>query len=209
MRAFGLTLVCLLAACGNSPFSTRATNPVIVDYQTGEWTGTQAFRYGIISTTAGRRSIFIDYNTRNGSNDGPKVCAEPPADAIDSFANAFSLIGSGKGEGVAEAKAELSRNFAVSSGLGLYRSQGLQLLRDQTFLLCIMLSQGMIDKTQWEDTYEKVRVAAVDLIKAEEPAMVEAAKRPALVVAAPQVSVTPSKTSNEPPPPSTPKSSTK
>jgi hypothetical protein len=74
---FGFSLAGLVAACGNSPFTTRASNPVIVDYQTGEWTGTEPFRYGIISTTAGRRSIFIDYNKRSGA-DGPRVCAEPP-----------------------------------------------------------------------------------------------------------------------------------
>src|SRR5690349_16432011 len=115
----------LLSACGNSPFTARASNPVIVDYQAGDWTSMGPFRYGIISTTAGRRSIFIDYNQRdnNGNATGPKVCAEPPPDAIDAYANALAVSGKG-GEGPVNAEAKLERTLAVSSGLGLYRSQG-------------------------------------------------------------------------------------
>jgi hypothetical protein len=122
---------------------------------------------------------------------GSRVCAEAPPDAVDAYANAIA----GKADAnvsypnsiTAGGSVSLGQSFAVSSGLGLYRSQGLQVLRDQSFGLCVLLAQGIITGSQWATEHAAVLKAAKELIEKEEPAILEAAKRPALVVSAPDV----------------------
>ena len=90
--------------------------------------------------------------------------------------------------------------MASSSALGLYRSQGLQMLRDQTFLLCIMLEQEQITLDQWKDHYRDIRREAFQWLKAEIPVMRASRATPSANVAAPLSASNPG---GQPPPPST------
>jgi hypothetical protein len=160
----------LLGGCGGSLLSSRASNPVISD---GLLPGFPPDYYNVVSTTAGRRSIFIGYKDPAGNPlPRPAVCAEPPPDAIDAIANAFTVSASGKGT-----QAELANSVAVSSALGLYRSQGLQILRDQTFQLCIRAMATNMSPQDWSNQQAKIIDAALRVIQAEMPAITVAASR--------------------------------
>lgn len=181
-----LIIVINVAGCtGASMWTDRATNPVIMD---GQNPGPlNPAYYGVISTTAGRRSIFIGYKNPDGSLlKRPAICAEPPPDAIDALANAITISAAGKGGGASpEVQAQLANSIAVSSALGLYRSQGLQFLRDQTFQLCIRAMVVNMDPEEWKTEQAALINAALPLIKVEMPAIETAANRWSNVVVAP------------------------
>jgi hypothetical protein len=184
-KIWPVLLSIILPGCGGSMWSDRASNPVIIDGQNpGSFNPSY---YGVISTTAGRRSIFIGYKDSSGHPlDRPAICAEPPPDAIDALANAFTISASGKGTAVnPEAQAQLANSIAVSSALGLYRSQGLQLLRDQTFQLCIRAMVVHMDPNEWKTEQAALIDAALKLISAEMPAIATAAERWSNVVVNP------------------------
>lgn len=150
--------------------------------------------YGTIATTAGRRLIFIRYANK-GQNPGQRVsrvCAEPPPDAIDALANRISASGSG-GNGTATAKAQLARSFAVSSGLGLYRSQGLELLRDEEFQLCMRDMEDPMSNRLWLKHDNKIMRTASKLIQEEMKAIKAYDSRPTMIVKAPNLSSTSTK----------------
>jgi hypothetical protein len=70
---------------------------------------------------------------------------------VDAIASAFSASASGSGgPNSPEAKAALANSVATASGLGLYRSQGLQYLRDQTFQLCIRAMETGMTMDEWD-----------------------------------------------------------
>jgi hypothetical protein len=197
VRALASAGLCInLAGCGISALSTRASNPVIDHIVTegGYLTGKPL--YGVISTTAGRRSTFIKYNVNGGSD----VCSEAPPDAIDAYSNALSTAVQGKAASGPSAEASFANSFGVSSGLGLYRSQGLQYLRDQSFSLCLMLINGHIDTQQWIDLHEDAVNRTETLIRLEMPAIEAAASRPPLIVTAPNVSIAGANVSASPSP---------
>jgi hypothetical protein len=161
-------------------WSNRATNPVIMDGQNAG--PLNPANYGVMSTTAGRRSIFIGYKDPKGRPfNRAAICAEPPPDAIDALANAITVSASG-GDGVNSAQAHFANSLAVSSALGLYRSQGLQLLRDQTFQLCIRAMITEMNIKDWEHLQGSLVTSAVALIEKEMPAIQAAAAKQAVVV---------------------------
>lgn len=178
------SMACLLAGCGGSMWTDRATNPVIIDQSNPGWLNPGY--YGVLSTTAGRRSIFVAYRDPTGKLlEKPTICAEPPPDAIDAYTNALGLAASsGKGS-AGSPELDIQRTLAVSSALGLYRSQGLQLLRDQEFQLCIMHLSKIIDDTQYLCMYQQMVEVAAGLITREMGAIEIAAGRSGAVVAAP------------------------
>ena len=180
-----------LGACGSSQLSTRATNPVIEDAVvhfnplglgfSGE------HEYSVLSTTGGRRSIFVRYR-RDGVE--PFVCAEAPPDAIDAYANSLSLSAQGSAPSGPSAGLSFAQAFGVNSGLGLHRSQGLQYLRDQSFALCMMLLQDRISPRDWQRMHDEAAARAERLIAQEIPGINAAAAKSPIIVTAPMVTTT-------------------
>jgi hypothetical protein len=205
VRALASAGLCInLAGCGISALSTRASNPVIdhVATEGGYFFGKPL--YGVLSTTAGRRSTFIKYNGDGGTD----ICSESPPDAIDAYSNALSAGAEGKAASGPSAEASFSNSFGVNSGLGLYRSQGLQYLRDQSFSLCLMLINGHINTQTWIALHAEAVKRTETLVKLEMPAIIAAAKRPPLIVTAPNVNVTGANVSASPSPNEEPKQGT-
>lgn len=188
----GIPLLLSTSGCGQRWFADRATNPVIEDYSRSESEGPS--RYALFSTGATRRTILIDYNTgdREKGHAGPRVCSEPPPDAIEAYANALSAAFRAQAETTAaqgakassDTSAEVARTFATAAAPMLYRSQGLQLLRDKQYHLCNMRLNGDITRKEYLDRLDAAANDARELILAEMPALCVAAARPTVVVSA-------------------------
>jgi hypothetical protein len=188
-----LLAMLLLPGCGLTEFSDRATNPV-VDDPIGLWfTGA---RYTTISTSAGRRIIFVRFaDRRTGMREF--VCAEPSPDALEVYANA--LAASAQGSGGPLGSAEFRRSFATAAQPMLYRSQGLQLLRDTMFHLCIMALNGLIDEKAYLQRLDWADQASATLIEKEMDAVRVAAGRAATPVKPGPVPLPPSPSGSTPP----------
>jgi hypothetical protein len=172
----------VLGGCGLGIFANRATNPVIEDDITGFAGSERTKIYSLVSMNAGRRMVLTPVlpDARTGRH---FTCAEPPPDAIEAVSD--SLRAEGAGSGASPARVEFERGFAVSSGALLYRSQGLQMLRDGLAHLCNMRMNGVITDAEYLGELRAFRGAAERAIIAEVPAVIEAAKRPPLTVVAP------------------------
>ncbi|WP_159997093.1 hypothetical protein [Roseomonas sp. 18066] len=188
-----LLLSCLmLGGCGTGLFTERGANPVLLD-RFGEHQGRPD--YGVIATGAEKRLVLIRYDKDDGKI--PEVvCTEPPPDALSAVASAFGAAARAAaeapaaGQGAASVAAEFNRSFSSSSSAMLYRSQGLQLIRDLQFTLCVSrmnaLEQGDgITARSYEARLDRVIELGVSLIRAEMPAIQEAAGRPLPAAAAP------------------------
>lgn len=190
-----------LTGCGMSALSTRAMNPVIDHTVTegGYYFGKPL--YGVLSTTAGRRSTFVKYK-ENGETD---ICSEAPPDAIDAYADALSAAAQGSVPSGPGAQLSVSKSFAVSSGLGLYRSQGLQYLRDQSFSLCLMLVNKHIEGPEWIRMHDEAVARSERLIQLEMEAIKSSAARAPLIVSAGNgpISTAPSPSTTAPSPSTT------
>ena len=128
-----------LSGCGSAFFASRTTNPVVWD---------TLGKYQALSTEAGRRTVLF-------RKDG-MVCAEPPADALEAYANAFSAAAKASGNGpvpsgtvTVDVSGNVARAMATSTAPFMYRTQGLQFMRDASFNLCIMLLNGVINNAQY------------------------------------------------------------
>lgn len=196
-----LAIVVLLSifqtGCGFSFLSSRATDPVITDYQSKSW-GFGPASFGVLSSTADRRSIFIRYPENPGESS--QMCAEAPPDAIQSVASSFSASAKGSAPSGPEAEAAFAKALAVSSALGLYRSQGLQLLRDRSFGLCMALVQHHIDHDEYIRLQRLAERDAVRLIHEEMPAIKLAAAKAFPNLPAPALSAILAPDANKNPP---------
>ncbi len=172
---------CAASLLSSSLFGPRSINPVIADAQNP---GLLDASYSeVVSSAPGRRSIFIGYKSPDGQPlQRPAVCPEPPPDAPDVIANAVSnapILPPGRLT-VTGAAVQAPQVAAVgaSTGLGAYRSQGLQLLRDQTYQLCLRAMETNMDAREWDTEQAALIADAMALIQAEMPAVVAAASRP-------------------------------
>lgn len=173
----------LVAGCGTSIFATRATDPVVID---GFYGNVQTPYYEVVSTTAGRRSIFVQFRNPDGTRvDKPHICSEPPPDAVDALANSLTLSAKGGagGSNGPQGSVDFSHYYDVASQLGLYRSQGLQFLRDQTFQLCLRAIMTTMSPSDWAQQQQSLISTAETLIEKEMPA-IAAAKNAATTVQA-------------------------
>jgi len=189
--AFTVLLPVALAGCGLGIFSDRATNPAIEDDITGRRGRPQGIMeaitgrsktVGILHLNAGRR-LVISPADPDPVTSRHFVCAEPPPDALEAVSNSLRVAASATGE--APARAEFERAFAVSSGALLYRSQGLQMLRDGMSHLCMMRMNGAINDRQYLAELQALRNLAAPIIMAEIPAITAAAARAPVTVVAP------------------------
>ncbi|WP_157033558.1 hypothetical protein [Belnapia moabensis] len=174
MASLKVLVICcfFMTGCGFSEFADRATNPIVLDLMRDKdlWA---TYNYETVSTDAARRTIFIQY--RRGGTRADFVCAEPPPDALQAYTNA--LAAAVKGGGAESVALELKRTFGTNAAPMLYRSQGLQFLRDQVFNACLMMMNGVIDAPTYRALLPKLLEASVDLIKNEQQAVQIAAGR--------------------------------
>ena len=141
-----VSMIVFLSGCGFTELSNRTTNPVVLDLlRDDDWLGAE-YRYETISTDASRRTIFVRY--RKGETRADFVCAEPSPDALQAYASAIAAAAEG-GSGGIEAAFDFSSTDSTSAAPLLYRSQGLQLFRDQIFNLCIMMMNGTIKNDEY------------------------------------------------------------
>lgn len=178
-----LTLPGSLGGCGQRYFSDRATNPVVGDYISY---GTGSRRFGILSTAATRRSIVVQIPAER--TQASLLCTEPPPDAVEAYANAISAAVSGSNKASdTTASVDLARSFATSAAPMLYRTQGLQMLRDSQYHLCNMYLNGVLSKVDYQRMFEAVMLRSAELIKAEMAAVRAAAGRSQSAVTPPNV----------------------
>lgn len=146
------SVVASLSGCGLSNIANRETNPTIQDtFDHWPWPFT-ARAVNTFSTTASRRVVIVSVNHRNSAMgvEDLLICAEPPPDIGEAFASALaSELKAAVKEPKSGITGELSGQYgrAVSTQIAplLYRTQGLQFLRDGLHSLCIDKMNGWIE----------------------------------------------------------------
>lgn len=170
----------MLSGCGIGYFADRATNPIINANLSPSFT--------TLSMNAGRRTVLVQLQPLGGGP--PRVCAEAPPDALEAYANAAALATRGSaGPSGGSLGAEFGRSFGTSATPLLYRTQGLQMIRDLQFTLCVMRLNGTITDQQYLLTLERFIPPAMQLVYDEIPAIVKAAERQSTTVVAPTVTI--------------------
>lgn len=165
-----LSATALLSGCGTSVLSQRVSNPVIQDF---------AFRWlsrdSALSTTASRRLALMSYRLNSNNAVEMVTCAEPPPDVGETLAKAIAAqleLRLPRSTGNAEAGAKYGQEVATALAPLMVRSQGLQVLRDTMFTLCIDKMNGWITN---EEKYIEIKQArfkeAIQLIKDELPSL--------------------------------------
>lgn len=174
-----LALPCalMLSGCGIGYFADRATNPIINANLSNGFT--------TLSMNAGRRTVLVQLQPPGGVP--PRVCAEAPPDALEAYANAAALAARGAGPSGGSLGGEFSRSFGTSSAPLLYRTQGLQMIRDLQFTLCVMRLNDTITNDEYLSTLKSIIPEAISLIRNEIPAIVKAAERAPATTTAPSI----------------------
>lgn len=134
--------------CGTTAFSERESNPMIQDTTTAWikpfWNDRNI---DVFATTASRRTVIVLEDKRR---DVTEICAEPPPDVGEAFSAAVTAglqgaVSAAQGSdtrlGVTIA-GQFARQVATQIAPLLYRTQGLQLLRDSQYTLCIDRMSG-------------------------------------------------------------------
>jgi predicted alpha/beta-fold hydrolase len=85
--------------------------------------------------------------------------------------------------------AQFARSLGTSIAPMLYRSQGLQMIRDFQFTLCVMRMNNVITNEQYLSALTQTLPEAVKLMTAEMPAILKAAERPVPNVNAPTINL--------------------
>lgn len=177
--------VTAVGGCGQRWFADRATNPVVEDYVSRRSFGDPAF--GMLSGSATRRTILVEFPADKQTRH--RICAEPPPDAVEAYANALSAAIKGVPvSGGGTLGADAARSFATEASPILYRTQGLQLLRDSQYHLCTMHLNGVINEDEYRRFFASIVYNATWLIDREMPALAVAAARTPVVVG-PTVSI--------------------
>lgn len=178
-----------VSGCGLSAFSFREDNPIIQDY-------TMLFRPGEIQTFATKASHRLvlmrkTTNTVKDQNTGENIevnntdiCSEPPPDVAETIATALAGTLSAKiaeatpggptasGEGMAQYARAVSTQIAPL----LYRTQGLQLYRDESTRLCLDWMNNLISLDQYNKARTDSFNVASKIIEIEIPLMLDAQK---------------------------------
>jgi hypothetical protein len=164
-----------VSSCGLSHFSTRQTNPAIVDFQ-GFWPFSQVV--STESVDASRRINVMRLDDANKNYDQEKwrdgeFCAEPPPDALANTASQFvndlaakiNIPQAGGGEGSGNWR--MIQEIASSMAPLMRRSQGLQFERDVLSHACNAYLNRAINKEQYLKLILDTLNKSEGLIKAE------------------------------------------
>jgi hypothetical protein len=156
----GVVLALLQGVQGCSTFTQPKANPVIEDRVTN-WGGPG--KVGILATTPERRVVIVKMPDN-------KFCAEPSADAADNVSAALTAVAEASAQGrVTEAQLGFAQTLATSVKQLFIRSQGIQLYRDGTFMLCNAYLNGSITEEQFLKRHERLLEIVAPLIDKEIP----------------------------------------
>ena len=156
MIACGLVLV-LIQGC--SVLTPPKAKPVIEDRIT-EW-GKQ--KVGVLATTPERRVVIVKMPDN-------RFCAEPPADAAENVSAALTAMAEASTKGaLTNAQVGIANTLATSVKQLFQRSQGVQLYRDGSFMLCNAYLNGALTPEQFAQKHQELLQAVAPLITAEIP----------------------------------------
>lgn len=142
---------------GCSVFTQPKANPVIEERVT-DWGKTKV---GILATTPERRVVIVKMP-------GSHFCAEPSADAADNVSAALSAVAQASVQGrVSDAQLGFAQSLATTAKQLFQRSQGVQLYRDGSFLLCNAYLNGAISKENFLARHERLLELVAPLIREE------------------------------------------
>ena len=160
----------LLNGCGLTSFTNRETNPAIQDYIlpnvfSGLFDQDTA---DIFATKASHRLVISKMES----------CAEPSPDVgetfISSITNDFKVSVKADGSPInGELANDYAKEIATQIAPLLYRTQGLQLYRDERYSLCIDYMNGRIDKKRYDELITNLLDKAIPLIEHQLPALTE------------------------------------
>ncbi|MFL6696327.1 MAG: hypothetical protein ACJ8GJ_04105 [Vitreoscilla sp.] len=164
-----MTLAALsLQGCGTTILASRNTNPVIQDFSVRWWSDATT-----LSTTASRRLALMAYKPDGQGRESLQICAEPPPDVGETFAKAIAAqldASVPQPAGTISAGVSVASTVATSIAPLMVRTQGLQVLRDSAYTLCIDKLNGWIPS---ETEYMRIKTErfdkAIELIKMELP----------------------------------------
>ncbi len=131
-----------LQGCGTTVLASRTTNPVIQDFSFRWWSDAST-----LSTTASRRLALMAYKPNSAGVDSLLICAEPPPDVGETFAKAIAAqleASVPQSTGAISAGANFASQVATSIAPLMVRTQGLQVLRDSAYTLCVDKMNGWI-----------------------------------------------------------------
>jgi len=152
--------VVLALVQGCSIFTQPKANPVLED-RVHDWWGRS--KVGILATTPERRVVIVKMPEN-------RFCAEPPADAADNVSAALTAVAQASDQGrVTEGQLGIAQALATSVKQLFQRSQGVQLYRDGTFMLCNAYLNGAITQDQFLKKHEKLLETVAPLIDKEIP----------------------------------------
>jgi hypothetical protein len=151
--------ITLLVVQGCSVFAQPKAQPVIEDRVTDAGWG--KVKIGLLATTPERRMIVVKMPDN-------RFCAEPPADAADNVAAALSAAAKAKGTGkLTEGQVGAAQTLATSVKQLFKRTQGVQLYRDGTFMLCNAYLNGAITSAEFVTRHVALLEAASRLAEKE------------------------------------------
>lgn len=157
-----------ITGCGSSLLASRSTNPVIQDFTIKWFSDTSS-----LSTTASRRLALMVYKTDADGRKSLVTCAEPPPDVGETFAKALAAqieVSAPTSAGEVKLVSGFAEQVATAIAPLMVRSQGLQVLRDSAYTLCVDYMNGWIADS---DSYMKIKQdrfdKAVALIRDELP----------------------------------------
>lgn len=158
----------LMQGCGTTLLASRSTNPVIQDFA-HRWLSNDS----VLSTTASRRLALMSHRKNDEGETVLVICAEPPPDVGETFAKALAAqleISAPATAGQARLAGGLDDRTATAIAPLMARTQGLQILRDSAFTLCVDYMNGWIKDS---DAYMQIKTdrfdKAIALIEKELP----------------------------------------
>ncbi len=159
MKHYIVLSLAMLTLQGCSAFTPPKAKPVIED-QVSEHSGRTV---GVLATTPERRVVLVKMPDH-------KFCAEPSADAADNISTALTAIAEASTTGkLSDAQLGFVQTLATSTKQLFVRSQGVQLYRDGTFVLCTAYLNGAINGPELIEKQQELLKAVVPLIAAEIP----------------------------------------
>lgn len=153
------SLVGVAFVLGCSTFTPPKAKPVIEDRVSVHKTSS----VGVLATTPERRVVVVLMPDQ-------LLCAEPSADVAESISSVLDgmVTASAKGK-ITEAEAGLANSLATTARQLFVRSQGVQLYRDTSFVLCNAYLNKVISPEQFVDLHGKALDVASKLISQEIP----------------------------------------
>jgi hypothetical protein len=156
-----IILAGLVLIQGCSLFTPPKAKPVIEE-RSSNW-GWPAQKVGVMATTPERRVVVFKWPEN-------LFCAEPPADAADNVSTSLTAIAEAAAKGkITDVQLGIASNLATTVKQLFQRSQGVQLYRDGTFMLCIAFLNGLISGTELLTAQEKLLERVVPLVEREIP----------------------------------------